>query len=44
MLNEWSDREPDPPGRKGCQTLLFALVILSTIGWLFSLVVSIWSD
>lgn len=44
MLNEWSDREPDPPGRNGCQTLLAVLVILGTLGFLFSLAVSIWPD
>ncbi|MDT7533773.1 hypothetical protein OVY48_10085 [Sphingobium sp. SA2] len=44
MLNEWSDREPDPPGRKGCQTLLFALVTLGTLGFFFGLVVSIWRN
>lgn len=44
MLNEWSDRQPDPPGRPGCRFIVAAFVGLAIAAFLASLVLSIAGD
>lgn len=44
MLNEWSDREPDPPGRPGCRVMLVAFVGLAIAAFIVGLVLSLVGD
>lgn len=43
MLNEWSDREPDP-GRPGWSPILAAIILIGAVIFLANLVVSILGD
>lgn len=37
MLNEWSDRDPDPPGRPGWRIALAILIAIATAIFLLDL-------
>lgn len=38
MLHEWSDRDPDPPGRSGCGIMVAVLTLLGAALFLYDLV------
>jgi hypothetical protein len=44
MLNEWSDREPDPPGRSGWWVVLAFILLGAAAVFLFNVALSIIAD
>lgn len=44
MLNEWSDREPDPPRRSGFVVILGFIVAAAALAFLAQIVLLVLSD